>query len=104
MHDKIKALLKETMEDNLTDAYADDIIKLFADEGYIKPTFEEIKKDGIVIGYVAAGSKYYTGTEWYDRFEKALPEPIPSIQVDGTDMPWFYKTEVLEAARKAAGL
>lgn len=94
LDDKLKELVFK-MAGGIKDGGEDEITQIkqaFADEGYVAKS--ELKS----WSYTA---ELLTGTEWYDRFEKELNNLGVNYK---TGMTGLMASEILEAAKRAAGL
>lgn len=89
-------------EDGVTQAVTD-ILAAFKSAGWLKPDW----KEGVAINVAVDGEghlyKAMTGQEFYDRFERQYHMSADWIAGDET-MGDDAEHDVLEAARKAAGL
>lgn len=77
-------------------------------EGYVIPREQDVHVHVCSCGQMAT-TRFMTGQEWYDRFEKELIELSRSIyKIDDSD-PNFWNSYVnngdaVESAKKAAGI
>lgn len=113
LDDKLVKLIADTNLDfNKTQHYKGDklvrdIKQAFADEGYLPhlDSGKHVKVDDKL--YITNGSdpvvridltRYVTGQEWFDKFQKELAETTKHWVFES-----FDRERVLEAARKASG-
>jgi hypothetical protein len=114
LDDKLKEIMGEQYEPilNNADEWLPQIKKAFADEGYIKiPQIREVKgKLETQHNFVDINNmRYMSGQEFYERFEKIVSDEIygdtnPTNKVDCESVPYICTCDMLEAAKKAAGL
>lgn len=108
--------LKEVLDDKLEKILSKQI---YAPEGggrlffQLHPTIAQIKQAFKDEGWQPPGGglrgNLVTGQEWYDRFEKQLSDDTygdsnPTNKCDCDGVPYICTCDLLEAAKKAAGL
>lgn len=84
------------------------IKQALTDEGYIKLPYAVKDKDNNI--YIGSGKAFttdhkelMTGQEWYERFEKELPDTELKAYLPSADIA-YKRSKVMEVAKRAAGI
>lgn len=118
LDDKLREIMLNARKVGLSDETATyevaQIKQAFEEAGYVKSGYANFKSlkvpdEPLDTLQVKHEPSLMTGQEWYDRFEKELSHEIygdtnPSDKVDCEGIPYACSCDLLDAAKRAAGL